>query len=263
MSNHFRDFSSAEGHVPAGRAIDDDAPQGLRQEFVDLVFHLGEHHENLDPARLHRAATQSLGMAASGQPYGGFRYALGRDINRAPWPRVYDVMVRLWPDFDAVGIADTYRDGVNRILAGNGVAWDMGQDGRLHRVMNPVAQASIDAAARALSDPRFVDALRIFNLARDAYDDRPRRDRDAVANAFDALESVAKTVYAMPAATFYDVLQEVRRQGIQNTQVTGVLESINTLRNRNFGHGVPFTLRDLEVEFTYTVCVAGIVLLAR
>ena len=41
------------------------------------------------------------------------------------------------------------------------------------------------------------------------------------------------------------------------------LDSVNTLRNRDFGHGAAFALRPEEVEFTYTVCTAGIVLLAR
>ena len=70
--NHFRDFSNTEGHVPPGRTIDNDAPQPLRQEFVDLIFHIAEHSEDLNPATIHRAATQSLGMAVAGQPCGGF-----------------------------------------------------------------------------------------------------------------------------------------------------------------------------------------------
>ena len=77
------------------------------------------------------------------------------------------------------------------------------------------------------------------------------------------MEAVAKIVHEMPTATFDKVLKQIRRTGELNGQVIGVLDSVNTLRNRDFGHGVPFTLRAEEVEFTYTVCVAGIVLLAR
>ena len=77
------------------------------------------------------------------------------------------------------------------------------------------------------------------------------------------MEAVAKIVHDMPNGTFHDVLQRIRRAGDLNGEVLGVLSSVNTLRNRNFGHGVPFTLRPQEVEFTYTVCVAGIVLLAQ
>lgn len=263
MVNHFRGFSTAEGHTPLGRIIDNDAPQGLRQEFVDLVFHLAEHSEHLETARIHQAATQSLGMPVAGQPYGGARYALGRNIDRADWPRVYDLLVRLWPDFTAAGCGGDYLDGVRRILAAHGIAWDMDDDGQLYRVMHPVVQARIDAALEVLSEARFAAAQGIFNDARLAYDDRPRRGRDACANAFDALEGVAKIVHGAPAGTFHDVLGMLRLGRVLNEQVVGLLESVNTLRNRNFGHGVPFSLRPEEVDFTYAVCAAGIVLLAR
>ena len=262
MVNHIRGFTTAEGHVPRGRTVDDDAPRALRQEYVDLVFSLAEQND-LDPARIHQAATQSLGMQAAAQPYGGFRYALGRDIERAEWPRVYDLMVRLWPNFSAADCAEDYVGGVRRILAGSAIAWDMDADGQLRRVMHPVAQAHVDAASELLSEDRFVDVQGIFSDARSAYDDRPRRDRDACANGFDAMEAVAKIVHEMPTATFDKVLKRIRRTGELSGQVIGVLDSVNTLRNRDFGHGVPFTLRAEEVEFTYTVCVAGIVLLAR
>ena len=77
------------------------------------------------------------------------------------------------------------------------------------------------------------------------------------------MEAVAKTVHDAPAGTFYNVLETIRQDRVLNEQVIRLLESVNTLRNRNFGHGVPFSLRPEEVDFTYAVCVAGIVLLAR
>ena len=139
----------------------------------------------------------------------------------------------------------------------------MDDDGQLYRVMHPVARARVDAALEILSEDRFADAQHIFGDARLAYDDRPRRDRDACADGFDAMEAVAKIVHEMPNGTFHNVLQRIRRNGELNGEVVGVLDSVNTLRNRGFGHGVPFTLRPEEVDFTYTVCAAGIVLLAR
>ena len=77
------------------------------------------------------------------------------------------------------------------------------------------------------------------------------------------MEAVAKIVYDAPTDTFYTVLGMIRARGALNQQILGLLESVNTLRNRNFGHGVPFTLRAEEVDFTYAVCAAGTVLLAR
>ena len=172
-------------------------------------------------------------------------------------------MVRLWPEFAAADCVGDYLDGVRRILAAHGIAWDMNDDGQLYRVMYPVARERVDAALEVLSEPRFIAAQGIFNDARLAYDARPRRDRDACANAFDALEAVAKIVDIAPDATFHDVLGRIRRRRVLNEQVVGLLEAVNTLRNRNFGHGVPFSLRPEEVDFTHAVCAAGIVLLAR
>lgn len=256
-----RAFSASEGLVPPVRNIDSDAPQRLRQELVDLIFHLAEQNPGVVSAeRIHRVSCQSMGVAASGQPYGGFRYAVGRDIGRVEWHRVYDLVCRLWPEFANAGLDLIYREGVNRLLSGHGVVWDLDEQGHLRRVLPPPAQAQIDAAMRELEAPQFATALVLINAARDAYDDRPRRDRDACTNAFDSLESVAKVVYLMPAATLYDVLAEVRRREGMNAQIAGILEALNTHRNRNFGHGVPFNLNPAEVDFTYLACISGILL---
>ena len=262
MVSHIRGFTTAEDLVPRGRTVADGAPAELRLEFVDLVFSLIEHN-HLDAPTIHQAATQSLGKQAAAKPYGGRRHVLGRAITEVEWPRVYDLMMRLWPDFSATDCADDYVTGVRRILASYGIAWDMDDEGQLHRVMHPVAQARVDGALEILSEDRFTDAQRLFNDARLAYDDRPRRDRDACTNGFAAMEAVAKIVHELPTATFDTVLKRIRKTSDLNGEVVDVLDSVNTLRHRNFGHGGPFGLRPEDVEFTYTLCAAGIVLLAR
>lgn len=263
MANHIRAFTIAEGHAAPGRTLDDDAPGPLRQEFVDLVFSLAERNEQFNPERLHRVASQSIGVRPAGAPHAGFRHALGRDLDAADWHRVYDLMARLWPDFDAVGCGAEYCDGVRRILAAHGIAWDMDDAGRLHRVMQPVVQAAVDAGVEVLATARFATARPLFEAARIAYDDRPRRDRDACVSSFAALEAVAKAVQDTPGATFGNVLNRMRQTQVLNAQVLDVLVSVNVLRNRNYGHGTDFALRPEEVEFTYSLCIAGIVLLAR
>jgi hypothetical protein len=79
------------------------------------------------------------------------------------------------------------------------------------------------------------------------------------------MESVAKEKFAMPHATFGQVLLHVRQVQAFNEQICNVLDAINTLRNRNFGHGMttPFSWRPPEVDFTYLVCISGILLFAR
>ena len=131
--NWIRDFGMQEGAQPA-RTVED-ATREMRQELVDLFFGLAEQHPGggLSDERLHRIISQSLGIAPAGIPYGGYRYAAGRDICGVPWQRVYDLISRLWPIFDAAHTSDEYLEGVNRILAGYGAAWDLGADGRLHK----------------------------------------------------------------------------------------------------------------------------------
>ncbi len=260
-----RGFSAQEGHTPRTRNLED-APQPMRQELVDLFFSLAEHNqEEIPPEHIYRVTCQSLGISAAGVPYSGYRYAAGRDMRGVDWPRVYDLIARLWPDFDRQGLGRQFRDGANRILAANGVAWELSDDGRLYRVLPIAAHLQTTAAFAELNDPRYAPALALFNAARDAYDDRPRRDRDACTNIFDSLESVAKEKYGMPSATFGQVVAHIRQSNILNTQTVGLLAGLNDLRNQNFGHGMtaPFSLSGAEVDFTYLTCIGAILLLVR
>lgn len=273
---HFRDFTASQGLSPSTRTIDSDAPDQFRQELVDAIFHFAESSDGaITDAHVHRVASQSMGVHPSGNPYGGFRYAVGRDIRNVPWPRVYDLICRFWPEFHSaratfggvrganLGLGPKYREAVNRLLAAHGIAWDLDDHGRLRRVLPLVAQAQVEAAIRELEAPRFAGATQIFRAAQDAYDDRPRRDRDACTNAFDALEAVAKEIYQRPSDTFGNILATIRQEQSMNAQVIGILEALNTHRNRNFGHGKPFTFTPAEVDFTYLTCVAGILLVVR
>jgi hypothetical protein len=127
-----RAFTSQLDDGTAGRSIDDDAPPGMRQEFIDAAIHVLEQAPGYSEARLYRIISQSLGISPSGQPYSGFRYAIGRDVGKTDWPRVYDLICRLWPEvpWDLQG---AYRAAVNRVLAAHHVVWDLGEDGHLHR----------------------------------------------------------------------------------------------------------------------------------
>ena len=127
-----RGFSMG-GEVSAQeRNIDKDAPQGMRQEILDVAFSIAEHNSDvrLTPDLIYRVVSQTLGIAPSGNPYGGFRYAAARDLSRAPWPRVYDIILRLAREFDQEWYAE-FQQGINEALAGNGVVWDLSDDRRL------------------------------------------------------------------------------------------------------------------------------------
>lgn len=148
---HFREFTSSEEVSPIVRNVDSDAPSGMRQELIDLIFHLTEHNSPpLGVELMHRIICQSIGAPASGQPYGGFRYAAGRDLGKAEWPRVYDLICRLWPEFKTAGITDEYCQGVNRILSGYGVVWELTEKGSLQRHLPAPAQSLVQLSSLLL-----------------------------------------------------------------------------------------------------------------
>ena len=84
-----------------------------------------------------------------------------------------------------------------------------------------------------------------------------------MSNIFGTMESVTKILLNRPNDTFGQCLPSLRLR--LNAQVAAVLEALNTLRNRNFGHGMadPFGLTASEVDFTYLACISGILLIAR
>jgi len=261
-----RGFSIPEGRIPPIRDIED-APAAMRQELLDAFYLVaGQTQGQLDvDNHLYLVISQCLGVQAAGNPMGGRRHRLGRDLGNAEWPRIYDLIVRLWPEFQRVGFHEVYREAVNRILAAHAVAWDLGEDGRLHRVLPEAAHAWVQEAITELSAQRYAPAFALANAARDAYDARPRRDRDACSNIFDAMESVAKEKFGMPHATLGQVVAHIRQTHAMNEQIIGLFDAINTLRNRNFGHGMvaPFGLTGPEVDFTYLSCIGAILLMTR
>ena len=105
--------------------------------------------------RLYDIVAQSLGVAPSGQPYAGFRNVSGRDLSKADWQRVYDVICRFVARSHQWDLQAEYRAAVNRIIVSYRIAWDLGEDGQLHRLLPPVAQSQIEAAFRELSRPEF------------------------------------------------------------------------------------------------------------
>src|ERR1035441_5408681 len=126
-----RSFSSQFDDKSENRSIDNDAPDGLRQEYIDAVYLLFERQprgfSREDERRLYHVITQSLGFQSSGEPYGGFRYAVGRDVNKADWKRFYDLIVRVGAEVPPIFAAE-YRSLVNQLLASYRIAWELRND---------------------------------------------------------------------------------------------------------------------------------------
>ena len=265
-----RVFSAELGDAaPENRTLDNDAPGGLRLEFVDTVFSLAETdtvlHNRITDTRLYRVLKQSMGLAmAPDTPMNGFRNGAARQVRDLPWQRVYDLICRWWREFPPE-LQGEYIRGVNVLLSSYRVVWDLGEDGQLHRVLPSVAHSQVDAAFRELNHPRFTAALASFREAMNAYDGRPQRGRDSCKNIFDALESVSKEVLGMPAATFGDVINEARRRQSMASETLSSLQKLYEMANSHFRHGrtTPFALKPAEVDFVVLSSVAGILLFMR
>ena len=260
-----RGFSSSQPFVQPQRTLED-APAGLRAEATDTVFSIAEAYGQ-QPQGLYRTIALTLGIAdAAVQPYGGVVQRAAQYLGRAEWPRFYDVIVRLAPDFVGWGAFHEYRARLNQQFAAYGVAWDLTANGTLERVLpTPLADA-VRGTFDDLDQPGYEGALELFRLAKTAFDERPfRRDRDAAANAFDAMEAAAKVKFQMPAATFGAVLDEARRRQALHEDVQQILRRVEVLRHHHLGHGnpQPFALGSAEVDFVYITCAAGARLFAR
>ena len=71
-----RSFSSQFEDTTAKRDVDNDAPAGLRQEWVDTVYLVLERQppgfSEDDERKLYNIISQSLGIQPSGRPYRAF-----------------------------------------------------------------------------------------------------------------------------------------------------------------------------------------------
>ena len=143
---HFRGFSERE-RPPQGNRTVEDAPAAMRQQFVVAIY--GVADQTMPPMGGQRAVdvdrdlyldiVQSLSDDISANPANGKRPRIARDLSAADWPRVYDVIEGLWPKFFSRGAHIAYREAINLLLAAHNIAWDLGTDGKLHRVLLAVA----------------------------------------------------------------------------------------------------------------------------
>lgn len=226
----------------------------------DLHGHYGQLSVDDD---LYLIISGVLGVAAAGNPQPNRRQRMMRDLNHCQdWRLVYEVVGALWPQYHCRNRHDLYRTAVNRVLAMHGIAWDLGADGVLHRVLPTAAQVQVVALFEELAQPQLAGAHSLAAAAQEAYDARPRRDRDACSNMFDAMEEVAKVKTGLRGRPFGDVVTEMRRRGFA-PGMADLLNQVNGLRNQTFGHGNDVVMNRAEVDFTYLLCVGGTLMFAR
>lgn len=263
-----RSFSPQFEDATSNRDVDNDAPAGLRQEWVDAVYFVFERQPSgfskADEKNLYNIISQSLGIPPSGEPYSGFRYAISRDVSRADWQRFYDLIIRVAAEVPRI-FQTEYRQMVNQLLATYRIAWDLDNGDHLHRVLPVAISNQVEAAFRELSQPQYSAALSSFQQGMAAYNDRPQRGKDACKNVFDALEATAKAMKQMPTATFGGVLAEIRKSQSLSAETIGSLQKLYDLANNHFRHGMtdPFALTPSEVDYVFVACCGAILLFVR
>jgi hypothetical protein len=226
------------------RNVDNDAPREMRGELVDFFFRLANDSDGqIQPRAIYEVTGLMLGVGLTANPYGGYPARVSRDIGGADWWRVYDWISRLWQEFERVRLADQFREGVNVVLAAHGIVWELDDAGHWQRILAEPLRRQVAVGIAALAADEFAPALELFNAATDAFNARPRRDRDACVNIYDALESVAKIVFRMPNATFGQVLDRVRERGIISEPIQRLLRDVEVMRHNAFGHGMAEPIR--------------------
>ena len=139
------------GEVPVPqRRIDNDAPHQMRTELVNAVFALADE-TGVGPSErtLYDAVTGSLGVIAAVTPYGGLRRRASEHLNQTDWPRVFDIVLRLVPEFARRGRIAEYRQAVNSILGAHGMVWDLDENGRLIRVLPEIAALQVTSSIKS------------------------------------------------------------------------------------------------------------------
>jgi hypothetical protein len=110
----------AEIPIPQ-RRVDNDAPRQMRTELMDSVFALADNGVGPTERALYNAVTGALGVIAAVQPYGGIARHASEFLNEGDWPRVFDIILRLVPEFERRGRLGEYRHTVDTILAAHGL----------------------------------------------------------------------------------------------------------------------------------------------
>jgi hypothetical protein len=252
-----RSFSSQFEDNTANRSVDNEAPAGLRQEWIGVIYFVFERQprgfSKIDEKKLYNIISQSLGVQPSGEPYSGFRYAISREVGRADWQRFYDLIIRMSAEIPPILKAE-YRQLVNQLLAVYRVAWELDDEDVLRRVLPSAISSQVEAAFRELSQPRLSSALASFREGMNAYK-----------NIFDAVEATAKVIRQMPTATFGDVIKDVRREKSISDETLGSLQKLYDLSNNHFRHGMTneFGLISAEVDYVIVSCCGAILLFIR
>lgn len=129
-------------------------------------------------------------------------------------PEIYNLIEAIYAALKLASVASAilFQDDVNRVFGEESIGWLLDDHGILQRTLPALVQEKADQFFKELEAPRVLPALSQVKSARDAYNARPRSDLDVCTNIFDAMESVAKEVFALPTGSFGQVLklQQVR-----------------------------------------------------
>lgn len=185
------------------------------------------------------------------------------------WWQLYNILENIYIDLpkmhNGTFMQAEFIKQVNRTFSEESIGWKMDPQGQLQRLLPEIIRAQEETIFKELRVSRFAAAFGHLQTSREAYNSRPRRDREVCSEIFDALESVAKEIFSIPTGTFGDVIKAARQRKVFASETFSVLEKIYALANSHFRHGMtePFTLTEEEVDFVYLNSLAGIMLFLR
>ena len=196
-------FSDREGYrpLPAPITIREDAPSDLRGAILMLAEAAG-----MSPSDMRHVVCQVLLVRPDSNnwsEYPNIWDEVVRDMQNAPWYKVYDIAEALFADVRMRGAAPAaeFERRLNDFLVENGIGWEL-RDGNIVRRGSEVFAKSTDEVPRILDTSGYERAA---NEMREALGDISRRPvpdiTGAIQHAMAALEATAREVAGQPNLT--------------------------------------------------------------
>lgn len=208
---HTKRFSLRHGieHAP-GEPIIDDAPKRLRYFVLEYMQNNCYPHDVM--AILGRVLCRPEMIAEHFASRSDCWGIVARRIDDAKWWEVFNIIEALYEVSSRDRKSEPFVQKLNFVFNEESIGWRMHRSGELERLLPEAVRVQVEEVFKELQVDRFSPAFAQVLSAHKAFNRTPRLDQDVCTNIFDALESVAKEVTGMPAATLGDVLKVVRQK---------------------------------------------------
>lgn len=277
-------FSSRHGFGEEAAPILNDAPRWLRLEYWrqvagPLVF---VEDRRSPPALSHALEVKDLHTSfcalVRDDPKAEYLYStVGKDELRdhllsCDWWKFYDFVELAWrklrdnPRCSALErtvSAREYASAVNSFFSSFSVAWQLSDEGELHRVLGSSLADALSRATDVVAD--HPAARRLLEKAISFLSSRGLDPENAVKEAVSAAESFGREIYSN-AKTLGGVLDRLRKDDSFPHHIVEVMDKVWAYANSKAGvrHGGPdpSSVSQADADFFAQICAAFVVRLA-